>query len=167
MGKKKPKKRSGKKRPDRRKHDHLPLEVVDVDLPEDQQACQVCGHPFKEFPALEEAETIEIDVKAHRRKIRRKRYMRQCNCEANQGKVVAAPSPGKVVPKGKLGISIWVTLLTGKFLFHQPVERQLNELELLGVSIPGPTVTDGFRRLYSFMEPVYNAMAEKNQSAEH
>jgi len=93
--------------------------------------------------------------------------MRQCNCEANRGKVVTAPSPGKVVPKGKLGISIWVTLLTGKFLFHLPVERQLNELELLGASIPGPTVTDGFRRLASFMKPIYQAIAEKSQSEEH
>lgn len=93
--KKKRKKKSGKKRPDRRNHDHLSLEVVDVDLPEEQKVCQTCGNPFKEFPALEEAETIEIEVKAHRRKIRRRRYMRQCNCEMGKNKVVAALSPGK------------------------------------------------------------------------
>lgn len=167
QGEKKSKKQSGKKRPDRRNHDHLPLEAQEIDLPEDQTICQACGNSFKEFPALEESETIEIEVKAYRRKIRRKRYMRQCNCETNHSKVVTAPSPGKVVPKGKLGVSIWVSLLMGKFLFHQPVERQLSELELLGVSIPAPTVTDGFKRIDSLIKPVYKAIAEKSQSEEH
>lgn len=166
-GKEKPKKQSGTNRPDRRNHDHLPLEFVDVDLPEGQKNCHLCGNPFKAFPDLEEAETIEIEVEGHRRKIRRKRYMRQCNCEPNQSRVVTAPSPGKVVPKGKLGISIWVTLLTGKFLFHQPIERQLSELELSGISIPGATVTDGFKRIKVFMTPIYDAIAEKSQSEAH
>ena len=70
-----PKKQSGTKRPDRRSHDHLPLEVVEVDLPEDEKKCLVCGEPFKDFPGREEGETIEIEVRAHRRKIRRRQYM--------------------------------------------------------------------------------------------
>ena len=154
-------------RPNRRNHDHLPLEYVDVDLSDDQKCCGKCGKPFKPFPDLEQGETIEVEVKAHRRRVRRKRYKKQCNCDPKSSKIVTAPSPGKVVPKGKLGVSVWVSLLTGKYLFYQPIERQVNELELLGVSVAAPTVTDGFKRIKSLMEPVYDAIAEKNRKETH
>lgn len=156
----------GGNRPDRRNHDHLPLEYLDVDLPDNEKCCSRCGQPFKPFPDLEEGETIEVEVKAHRRRVRRKRYKRQCNCEPQSSKVVTAPSLGKVVPKGKLGVSVWVLLLTGKYLFHQPVERQLGQLELSGVSIAASTVTDGFKRIKSLLEPVYNAIGERNKKEE-
>lgn len=154
-------------RPDRRNHDHLPLEYVDVDLPDDEKYCGKCGKPFKPFPDLEQGETIEVEVRAHRRCVRRKRYKKQCNCESKSSKIVTATSPGKVVPKGKLGVSVWVLLLTRKYLFHQPVERQLNELGLLRVSVAASTVTDGFKRIKSLMEPVYDAIAEKSRKETH
>jgi len=157
----------GRKKPDRRNHDNLPLEHLDVDLPEDEKRCNICKQPFKSFPDLEEGETIEVEVKAYRRRVRRKRYKKECNCKPQSSRVVTARSPGKVVPKGKLGISVWVTLLTGKYLFYQPIERQLKELELSGVSIAAPTVTDGFKRIKSLLEPVYDAIAERNREEDH
>jgi transposase len=66
----------------------------------------------------------EVEVSAYRRLIRRRRYRPACRCGGNPG-IVAAPPPPKLLPKGLLGVSIWVTVLLDKYLFYRPTERLL------------------------------------------
>ena len=47
--------------------------------------CPCCGLPFDAFPGTEDSEQIEIEVKAHRRIIKRKRYKPACKCGAVPG----------------------------------------------------------------------------------
>ncbi len=115
----------------------------------------------------EDSEIIEVEVRAHRRVIRRKRYRPSCQCAAQPG-IVTAPGPAKLIAKGSLGISVWVAVLIDKFLFQRPTYRWLADLRLTqGVAIAQGTLTDGLQRLLPLFEPVRKAIVEKNLMATH
>jgi len=106
----------------RRDHSHLPADIVPADLPANERCCPHCHLPYVEFPGTEDSETIEINVRAHRRVIQRKRYVRTCSCPGVPG-IITAPAPPRLFARGIVGISVWVTVLLDKFLFYRPTHR--------------------------------------------
>jgi hypothetical protein len=66
----------GKGKPPRRDYSHLPTSEEIISLPAEQCRCEKCGQPFVDFPGSDDGEIIEVDVRAHRRKYRRRRYRR-------------------------------------------------------------------------------------------
>ena len=145
----------------RRDHSHLPAQEETHDLPEDQKVCPCCGLPFDVFPGTEDSEQIEIEVKAHRRIIKRKRYKPACRCGAVPG-IVTAPPPPKLIPKGLYGISVWVTILLDKFLFLRPTNRLLDDLKTIKLNIAQGTITDGLKTIAPLFDPIYEALIAKN-----
>ena len=55
----------------RRDYSHLPVEEEFVALSEESLICVMCGKPARMMSATEDSEVLEIDVRAHRRRIRR------------------------------------------------------------------------------------------------
>ena len=53
--------------------------------------CSWCGQPFADFPGTEDSIILEVEVRAHRRVIRRRRYRPSCSCGAHSGIVMAPP----------------------------------------------------------------------------
>ena len=153
----------GKPGPKRRDYSHLPAVVEDHELPPDQCKCSRCGQPFGDFPGTEDSIILEVDVKAHRRVIRRRRYRPTCSCAAHPG-IVTAPPPPRVIPKSILGVSIWVTLLLDKYLFYRPTYRLLADWDTHGLDLSMGTVTDGLKHLVPLFEPIYEAMVRRSQS---
>jgi transposase len=166
--------RSGKPRgqqpgqpgPSRRDHSHLPAVEEILDLPAEQRRCGCCGLPFAPFPGTEDGEVLEVEVKAYRRVYRRRRYRPACSCGQHPG-IVAAPPPGKVIPKSILGVSIWVEVLLDKFLFYRPTYRLLADWQTLGLDLSLGTITDGLQRLLPLLGPVYQKLVEHNQAQKH
>jgi transposase len=105
--------------PARRDFSHLPCVEQTLDLPKEQQNCPGCGQPFAPFPGTEDSTVLEIEVKAYRRVIRRRRYRPTCSCGKHPGIVTAPPGP-RVIPKSTLGVSLLVEVLLDKFLFYRP-----------------------------------------------
>lgn len=138
----------------RRDHSHLPAVVTPVDIPADERCCPRCHQPYAEFPGTEDSETIEIDVRAHRRVIRRKRYRRTCSCPDVPG-IITAPAPPRLFAKGIVGISVWVMVLLDKYQFYRPTHRLLEDLGTYGVDLPAGTLTDGLKRFPPLLEPIY------------
>ena len=147
-------------------HSHLPTVEEVHTLPADQQCCPSCHHPFAPFPGTDDAEELHVAVKAHRRVIRRARYKRTCQCETTP-RIVAAPGPAKLIPKGKIGVSIWVHVLLGKYLYGQPVHRQLGHLKNQGLHLPPGTITDGLQRIEPLLQPPYQALIERQRPDGH
>src|SRR4030042_305018 len=58
----------------RRDYSHLPVEEEFVALPEESLICPICGGLATMMSDTEDSEVLEIDVRAHRRRIRRRRY---------------------------------------------------------------------------------------------
>ncbi|MFQ5592242.1 MAG: IS66 family transposase [Phycisphaerae bacterium] len=133
-------------------------EDEDHDLPDGEKKCDCCGHPFDEFPGTEDSEVVEVEVRAYRRRIRRKRYKKTCRCAGRPG-IVTAPGPAKLIPKGAYGVSFWVLVLLNKFLFQQPTYRLLRDFELTqGLRVSQGTVTGGMECLAPNFEPLYEAI---------
>jgi transposase len=146
----------------RRDHSHLPAEITLVDLPADEQCCPHCHLPYAEFPGTEDSQTIEINVRAHRRLIQRKRYVRTCSCPDVPG-IITALAPPRLFPKGIAGISVWVMVLLDKFLFYRPTHRLLEDLRTYGVNLPAGTLTDGLKRFMPLLESIYVGMVAESR----
>lgn len=155
----------GSKGHGRRRHEHLRRVEETVDVSDSDKVCPTCHEPLAEFPTTDDSEVIEIEVKAHRRVIRRKRYRQSCRCLGVPG-IVTAPSSPKLIPKGAYGVSFWTMVFIDKFLFQRPTFRLLTDLRLThDLDISPGTVTDGLKRLSSVFEPLYDEIRAKNITA--
>src|SRR3954451_11869069 len=154
--------RPGKPGPKRRHYSHLPAVEQVLELSPEQQRCSGCGQPLAPFPGTDDTTVLEIEVRAHRRVYRRRRYRPACSCGAHPG-IVTAPAPGRVLPKSILGVSVWVTVLLDKFLFYRPTYRLLEDLSTQGLDLSQGTLTDGLQRLLPLFEPLYDHLIEHSQ----
>jgi transposase len=152
----------GKPGPKRRDYSHLPAVEEVLELPPEHQRCSGCGQPLAPFPGTDDTTVLEIEVRAHRRIYRRRRYRPTCSCVSHPG-IVTAPGPSKVIPKSLLGVSVWVTVLRDKFLFYRPTYRLLEDLRTQGLGLSQGTLTDGLQRLLTLFEPLYDHLVEHSQ----
>jgi transposase len=152
----------GRPGPRRRDYAHLPAVVEEHEIPGEQCCCRACGRPFAPVSGTEDSTILEVEVRAHRRLIRRHRYRPTCACGAHPGVVTAPPAP-RVIPKSLLGVSVWVTVLLDKYLSYRPTYRLLADLQTHGLALASGTVTDGLQRLVPLFEPLYRALAEHSR----
>jgi transposase len=147
----------------RRDYSHLPVRTDPPrELPEAERVCPDCGSPWVAC-GTEEAEQLEIEIVIYRRVTPRCRYKRTCSCPGQR--TWTAPPVPKLIPKGLLGVSLWVAILVDKFASQRPTERLLNQWQLLGLDLAPGTVTDGLRRLEPLFEPVMEALRERNRAS--
>jgi transposase len=147
--------------PKRRDFSHLPGRDELSEAAADQRLCATCNKPFAVMTDTEDSEQIEIEVKAYRRVIRRRRYRKTCTCPGCR--TITAPAPPKLIPKSLLGTSVWVEVLLAKYFNHQPTERLLTSWNLLGLDLADSTVNAGLRRLQPLFTPIYEAVRERNR----
>ena len=152
----------GRPGPKRRDYSHLVAVEDPQVLPPEECRCSRCGQPFADFPGTEDSIILEVEVRAHRRVIRRRRYRPTCTCAAHPG-IVTAPPPPRLIPKSILGVSIWVMVLLDKYLFYRPTYRLLADWSTLGLDLSLGTVTDGLKHLVPLLEPVYDALVKRSQ----
>jgi transposase len=150
---------------DRRDYSHLPVQEEFVPLPAAALACPVCGKPAVPMSATEDSEVLEIDVRPHRRRIRRQRYRPSCDCHPTRG-TLTAPAPAKLIPKGNYGLSIWVHVLLDKYASYRPTERLLGQLQQYDLDLAPGTVNDGLKRIEPMLRPIYEALLERNRLGE-
>lgn len=140
---------------------HLPAQIETIEL--DSPHCPDCGLGYADFPGTEDSEVIEIDVKAYRRVIRRRRYRKSCQCSGTPG-ILTAPPPARLIPRGKYGVSIWVHLLLSKFSYGQPTHRLLRDWSDCELRLSPGTVTGGLRTLAPLFKPLEEALLCRLQS---
>ena len=143
---------------------HLPgrSEFVTLDSPQ----CPQCGLALEEFPGTQDSEVLEIEVKAYRRVIQRQRYKCVCQCGCLPG-IVTAPAPVNLMARGKVGISVWSTVLLDKFLYGRPSARVLHDLADHGLNMSPGTLAGGLQALAPLFEPLEQALVAKLRSEAH
>lgn len=114
---------SGKKRPrgqqedvpghGRRLRTNLPSVDVFHDLKDHEKQCQICNLPFCLIPITQDSEDIHYELRLVRRRHKRKCYLRTCQCK-NVPKIITAPPPAKLIPKGMFSTDFWVHILAEK-----------------------------------------------------
>ena len=137
-------------------------EYIEIEAPH----CPRCGLGLSIFPGTEDSSVVEIEVKAYRRVIHRKRYSPVCNCGC-LGAIVAAPVPSKLIAKGKFGVSVWTSVLLDKFLYGRPSHRLLQDLAGHGLNMSPGTLAGGLQTLASLFEPIEDALLAKLRSEAH
>ena len=80
--------------------------------PSDARVCGGCGSPYAANGA-EESALVEIEVRAHRRVIRRPRWRRTCGCASSPAEATAPPVP-RLFARTPYGTSVWA-----RFLFER------------------------------------------------
>lgn len=146
----------------RRDYSHLPVVEEFVPLPATTLACAKCGKPAAMLSGTEDSEVLEIDVRAYRRRIRRRRYRPCCDCDPARRALVAPPPP-KLIRKSHYGLSIWVHVLLDKYASYRPTERLLGQLRQYDLDLPAGTLNDGLQRIEPMLRPVYEALLERNR----
>jgi transposase len=154
----------GNAAPKRRDYSHLPVREQILELPAEQCVGPDCGQPLVSHGYTDDWEEIEIEVRAYRRVIRRRRYRRTCACDGPT--TILAPPPPQLIPKGRYGVAVWVEILLDKDFSLRPTERFLASWRLLGLDLAPGTVTDGLGRLEVLLRPIYPALQQRNRQGD-
>jgi transposase len=130
------------------------------DIVLEKPQCPECGLALKEFAGTEDAQVLEIEVNAYRRVIHRHRYAPTCECGCVSG-IVTAPSPARLIHRGKFGISVWTSVLLDKFAYGRPSQRLLQDLADHGLNMAPGTLAGGLQAIAPLFKPLDDALLSK------
>ena len=132
--------------------------------PQSARVCSCCGKPY--FANGELASSIiEIEVKAHIRRIVRPRWRRGCDCASSPLEVAAPPVP-RLFPRTPYGTSVWARILYERFACFRPVRRVAEWLTDQGLAISPGTIAGSVRRFQPLFAPLAEAiLAHQNGMA--
>jgi transposase len=132
-------------------HDGLPEDgEVTYDL--DESCCPECGEQYREM-AAEQSHTVEVSVRAYRRKHVRKKVGHFCT-KKNKWVTKRAKGLQRLFRHSRYGISFWVFLLNGKFSLFIPVNRLCILLAQKGLDVSQGTIAGGFQRILRLIKPL-------------
>lgn len=143
----------GGKGPKRQRRPNLPLEIIHHYLSEDERTCPICHGIHPQIGVTEESEEIEWVVCLKRVRHIRHCYKRDCPCRPGP-KILTAPKPAKLIPKGLFAVSFWVEVLLKKFEFKQPLQRIVHELKTLDLAVSPGTLTGGLQKIEPLLQPL-------------
>ena len=138
-------------------------ERVEVhDPPTEARACASCGKPYVGNGA-DESSLLEIEVKAHRRVIRRGRWRRACDCAASPVEVSAPPVP-RLFANTPYGTSVWSRILYEHYACRRPLHGVSGWLGDQGLPVAAGTLADSAPRFVPLFEPIAEAIrAHQNE----
>ena len=133
------------------------------DPPAHTRRCACCGTPYV-ANGERVSQLIEITVKAHVRRIVRRRWRAACECEGSPTEVLA-PAPPRLFAGTPFGISVWVRYLYERYAHHRPCRQLAAWLCDQGLAVSPGTLADTPRRFLALFEPLHDAiLAHQNQA---
>ena len=153
QGKRKRGQQRGGKGPKRRRRLNLPQETIHHHLSEEERTCPICHKIHPEIGVTQESEEIQWEVRLKRVRHIRHCYGRSCHCTSGP-KILTAPKPAKLIPKGLFAVSFWVEVLLKKFEFKQPLQRIVCELKSLDLEVSPGTLTGGLQKIEPMLQPL-------------
>ena len=133
------------------------------DPPEAARTCPECLAPYV-HNGERSATVIEIEVKAHTRRIVRSRWRRGGECAASP-RDVTAPALGRVFRNSPYGVSVWACVLYERFVARRPIHRVAGWLGDMGLTIAPGTLADSVKRFVPLFKPLAEAILAHQNSA--
>ena len=133
------------------------------EAPKDARICSCCGKPYV---ANGERSTslIEIEVKAHIRRIVRPRYRRGCECASSPLEAIAPPVP-RLFPGTLFGTSFWARFLFEHCACLRPLCRVAAWYADQGLPVSPGTLANSLKRFVPLFDPLYEAiLAHQNRT---
>ena len=132
--------------------------------PEEARVCSCCGKAYV-ANGVDESTLVEIEVKAHKRVIRRPRWRRACGCASSPIEVSAPPAP-RLFPRTLYGTSFWARFLFEHCACFRPLHRVAAWMSGQGLPISPGTLANSLKRFVPLFEPVADAiLAHQNEAA--
>ena len=128
------------------------------------RSCSGCGKPYVANSA-DESSLVEIEVRAHRRVIRRPRWRRTCECPSSPVEVSAPPAP-RLFANTPYGTSVWSRFLFEHHACRRPLHRVAAWLGDQGLAVAPGTLAASVPRFVPLFEPLGEAIrAHQNEAA--
>ena len=125
--------------------------------------CACCGQPYAPN-GVEQSTLVEIEVKAHKRVIRRPRLRRTCQCASSPVEVSAPPVP-RLFDDTLYGITVWVCFLYERYACYRPLNAVAAWLSERGLALSPGTLADSVKRFLALFEPLAEAiLAHQNMA---
>ena len=124
--------------------------------PKTARLCSCCGKPYV-ANGENSSTVIEIEVKAHTRRIVRPRWRRGCDCASSPLEVSAPPVP-RLFPRTPYGTSVWACFLYERYACLRPLHRVSAWLSDQGLPISVGTLADSVPRFLPLFEPFDEAI---------
>ena len=136
----------------------------ELNPPEDARVCSCCGQPYAPN-GTGESTIVEIEIRAHTRRIVRPRWRRSCDCASSPLEVSAPPVP-RLFDNTLYGISVWACFLFERYGCFRPLNRVGAWLSDRGLLISPGTLADSVPRFVPLFEPLADAiLAHQNKSS--
>lgn len=133
-------------------------------VPIQETCCSKCSKAFLIIEATKDSKLIEFHQILEETTYKRQVAVSQCKCF---GKVISvADLPRKLFPRTEIGNSLWTHFLLSKFLFGVPSNRIQKALSLKGVELPLGTLNDGFKRIDSLLNGLYEQIKDHAKGAD-
>ena len=145
----------GRAGPSRTPRKSLAVRTEIVELAARDTDCERCGRALAGHGWVE-SESIEIEVAAYRRRIRRRRYRRVCGCAGPA--TVLAPPVARLFPHTAYGISVWTTVLLEHWEGQRPFRQIARWMTRHGLAISPGTLCDRLGDLSQLFEPLSAAI---------
>ena len=124
--------------------------------PKTARLCSCCGKPYV-ANGENSSTVIEIEVKAHTRRIVRPRWRRGCDCASSPLEVSAPPVP-RLFPRTPYGTSVWACFLYERYACLRPLHRVSAWMSDQGLPISAGTLADSVPRFLPLFEPFDEAI---------
>lgn len=134
--------------------EHLPVEVVEIPLPESERLCPECGTPRRRIDVEVTRELEVVPAKLFVREYRRE----TCACPECLGRVATAPAPSRPIEKGIAGPGLLAQVIADKYADHLPLYRQEKRFAREGVAISRQTMCGWLGQMHPMVERVVDAM---------
>jgi transposase len=140
---------------------NLPVETVECVLPDDEQACGVCGNPLHEIGKEVVRKELKI-IPAKAIVVEYVRHAYSCrNCEQTAEKVpiVKAPLPPQVIKGSICAPETLAHIAVQKCVMGSPLYRQEQEWRRDGIRITRQTMANWMIRCCEdYLEPIYDEL---------
>jgi len=143
--------------------DHLPREVVEIPLSEEEKTCSHCGSEKAELPPEITRELERIPARLFVREYHRQK----CACRACGGEVTTAPPPSRPIEKGIAGPGLLAQVVVDKFADHLPLYRQEKRFEREGVKLSRKTLCGWLKQLDPYIGHIVAAMKSNLLEADY
>ncbi len=163
--KKEPKKKKGgqpnHKGEGRKIPNNLPVKDTIIVLPEEEEFYGIPSEQWIPYDNLfEESFMITKEVVWTKIRLLRQKYKPPVNTGMNNlPTILTAPTPSKLIKKGKYTMDVWIDVLNEKYQKHVPIERQVFDAQQAGVDLHQSTVFGGLAKIYEiYLEPLHKVL---------
>lgn len=132
--------------------------------PPEACVCALCGQAYAPN-GVETSTLVEIEVKAHKRVVRRPRLRRSCECESSPLEVSAPPAP-RLFAHTPYGISVWACFLFERYACFRTLNGVAAWMSDRGLAISPGTLGSSRKLFAPLFDPLYKAiLAHQNTTA--